>query len=167
MQRDYTNAIAMYRQAIGWQSHHTAAHWWIGRCYAALGDYLQAVSWFEQVAILNGADEAEAKARWESRRRAFREGGARGYWQEEWKRIENRVDREFYRKAVAQIHLGDTNAALTWLTKSYETRELAGGYEPVMESLLFDEYWDGVRSDPRFKDLLEKVGFTKVMPKRP
>jgi hypothetical protein len=31
-----------------------------------------------------------------------------------------------------------------------------------LDYLVFDEHWDGVRDDPRFKDLLEKVGFTKV-----
>jgi tetratricopeptide (TPR) repeat protein len=157
-QRDFTNAIAMYRQAIGWQSHHTVAHYWIGRAYQALGDYGEAISYFEQRAILSGADETATRVSWESRRRAFREAGVRGYWQEEWRLTEKTADREFYRKAVAQIHLGDTDAALAWLSKSYETRELEG-YQPPLEYLLFDEHWDGVRDDPRFKDLLDKIGF--------
>lgn len=62
MQRDYTNAMALYRQAIGWQSHHTTAHHWTGRACLALGDYLQAIAYFEQRDLLRGDDEAETKA---------------------------------------------------------------------------------------------------------
>jgi tetratricopeptide (TPR) repeat protein len=164
VQRDYTNAIALYRQAIGWQSHHTVAHYLIGRAYLAQGDYLQAISYFEQKAILDGRNEAEARTSYDALRRAVREGGARGYWQEEWKRTEKNVDGEFYRKAVAQIHLGDTNAAFAWLNRSYESREhYPGEFQRPLESLVFDEHWDGVRDDPRFQELLDKIGFTKVM----
>ncbi len=33
-----------------------------------------------------------------------------------------------------------------------------------MGELLFYEQWDGLHDDPRFKYLLDEVGFTKVMP---
>lgn len=51
------------------------------------------------------------------------------------------------------------------MNKSFETREL-DGFQSDLEYLIFDEHWDGVRDDPRFKALLDKVGFTKVMPAR-
>ncbi len=31
--------------------------------------------------------------------------------------------------------------------------------------LVFDDAWDPFRHDPRFTELLDKVGFTKVNPK--
>ena len=51
------------------------------------------------------------------------------------------------------------------LNKSYESRERSGYTSPLTD-LLFDEVWDDLHDDPRFKELLDKIGFTKVMPPR-
>jgi hypothetical protein len=67
---------------------------------------------------------------------------------------------------VIQIHLGNTNAALNWLEKSYENRERGYSYETPLNSLSYDPCWDGLHDDPRFKELLDKIGYTKVMPTR-
>ena len=72
--------------------------------------------------------------------------------------------RSYYWKAVIQIHMGNTNAALDWLDKSYEHREFrTDSFEPPLNFVLLDESWDSVHDDPRFKAILEKIGFTKVM----
>ena len=54
---------------------------------------------------------------------------------------------------------------MDWLGKSLEFHERLGR-ETYLTELLFDECWDGLRDDPRFKDLLDKTGFTRVMPSR-
>ncbi|MCI0540588.1 MAG: tetratricopeptide repeat-containing serine/threonine-protein kinase, partial [Verrucomicrobiales bacterium] len=166
LRRDFTNAITMYRQALEWEPQHTAAIYWIGRACQALGDYLAAVSYFEKTEFPSGTDEAGAKTTGDAFRTAFKEGGERGYWQEAWKRAERKGDREFYLKATIQCRLGKTNAAFGWLSRSYESRETSGGwFERPLNYLLFDECWDNMRDDPRFEELIEKIGFTKVMPR--
>ena len=64
---------------------------------------------------------------------------------------------------MIQIHLGNTNAALDWLEKSYATRERGDDFDSLND-LLFDPCWDGLHNNPRFKRLLDEIGFTKVMP---
>ena len=66
--------------------------------------------------------------------------------------------------ATVQIQLGETNAALQSLEECFAKRERVG-MESLLIYLLFDEWWDGLRGDRRFQQLLDKVGFTKVMGK--
>ena len=47
--------------------------------------------------------------------------------------------------------LGDTDSAFQWLEKAYEIRTARVHELPSM-------YFDGLRSDPRYADLLRRVG---------
>jgi len=53
---------------------------------------------------------------------------------------------------VASIYgfMGDRDEAFAWLEKAYETRDGMDG--------LRDPIWDPIRSDPRFEDLVRRVG---------
>ncbi|MEK7676834.1 MAG: tetratricopeptide repeat protein [Verrucomicrobiota bacterium] len=167
IERDYTNAIALYREALALEPNHAPAYQFIAQAQRAMGDYTNAINNIETAEILSRGDASETRQRYDEIRRAFIEGGVRGYWQERWKRTEKNPNKDFYGKGVVQIHLGDTDAALGWLNKSYETREHSReSFETPLTYLLFDECWDGLRDDPRFKELLDKIGFTKVMPPR-
>jgi serine/threonine protein kinase len=163
-ERNFTNAIAQYQIAMQWPSHSIIARreigWAIGWAYEAMDDYTNALNSFEQA---NGPDPAL----WD----ALARGGISGYWQQLWERTKNNTNTDFYFKGVIQIHLGNTNAALDWLQKSFETHEQSGvGIVSQMDvagpmgELLFYEQWDGLHDDPGFKRLLDKIGFTKVMP---
>jgi TolB-like protein/Tfp pilus assembly protein PilF len=59
--------------------------------------------------------------------------------------------------AIAIIYwgLGDREKTFEWLRKAYEERDWG------MSDLNIDPVWDGLRSDPRFKALLKKVGLEK------
>jgi len=163
-ERDYTNAIAWYRKTLEWESHHGIAYGQIGQCYLVQGDYLSAITNFEARELLYTTNGLETRRRYQDLLHAFTEGGARGYWQSRWTETEKKPNADFYRKAVVQIHLGDTNAAMDWLGRSYETHEhWEGEFQTPLEDLLHDDCWDGLRDHPRFKELLDKVGFTKVM----
>ena len=47
---------------------------------------------------------------------------------------------------------GEKDKALEWLEKGVDTRD------PALQYLLSDPVYDFVRSDPRFRELLRKVG---------
>src|SRR5215471_11289690 len=57
-----------------------------------------------------------------------------------------------YHIALVYNALGDTNQALAWLEKGYKH------HDPKM-ALLKEERWNNLRDDPRFKDILRRVGF--------
>jgi tetratricopeptide (TPR) repeat protein len=165
--RDYTNAIDFYQQALQWERHHFVAHNMTGIAQIAMGDYLGAIAHFERGAILDGTDEAEARHDYGELRDAFIERGAPGYWELLWKRKQMKPNEGFYVKAIIQHQLGHNDEAFVWLNKSYESHEQIGaGCETWMNYLLWHHWWDDLHDDPRFKELLDKVGFTKVMSAR-
>ena len=58
-----------------------------------------------------------------------------------------------YRMAQIYIALGDRDRAFEWLEKGYRERSFG---ESVMD-LKASPFWDPVRSDPRFADLLRRM----------
>jgi tetratricopeptide (TPR) repeat protein len=167
VQRKYTNAISRYNETLGWVTNHIQAYWSIGRSLQAMGKYPESLRYLETGDILSGADEATTKTRYESLRRALDLGGIAGYWQEMWSRAESDTNATFYSKAVIKMHLSDTNAALGLLEASYTNRERGTMYITPLNLLLYDDCWDGLHEHPRFKALLDEIGFTKVMRPKP
>ena len=163
--RDYTNAIAWYLTALKWEPHNAPAFMMIAQAFQALGDYTNAIDNNEKDELLWSADQSETTQRYAAIRRELGKGGIAGYWQDQWKRTEEHPNSDFYHKAVVQIHLGNTNAAMNWLEKAYETREHTGtSFQPSLSYLYFHDYWDGLHENPRFRKLLDKIGYTKVIP---
>jgi tetratricopeptide (TPR) repeat protein len=161
--RDYTNAIAWYRQAIAWEPHHFVAWHGVGTSLMALGDYTNALPYLETNEMLNGADPVKTRQSYALLRRRLNEQGIRGYWMQEWKWAESDTNADFFWKAEIQAHLGNTNAALDLLEQSYATHEGSGDYEPPLGTLLYDYDLDALHDQPRFKKLLDELGYTKVM----
>jgi tetratricopeptide (TPR) repeat protein len=160
-QRDFPRAVEIYRQAIGWEPHDLPSYLYMAYAYRAMGDYSNAIETFRHEGNVNFSATMSAGARADRLRQAFNERGARGYWEEE---LALTSTNRFYLRAVSHMHLGNTNAAFRLLEQSYQTHERYGPIQDWMYSLLFDETWDGWRDDPRFRALLDNVGFTKVMP---
>jgi len=79
--------------------------------------------------------------------------GLPGYWRKQLEFAE-RPDA----RAVLYARLGETDRALEWLEKAYQERS------PTMVRLGVDQVWDSLRSDPRFQDLLRRVGLRTDIP---
>ena len=60
--------------------------------------------------------------------------------------------------AATYAGLGNKEEALAWLRKGVAARDID------MICLKVEPYWDGLRSDPRFEDLLRQVGFSPSKP---
>jgi tetratricopeptide (TPR) repeat protein len=161
-ERDFSNAIKWYRQALKVEPHHASAYGDIGSVLLAQGNYTDALENFETCGLLRTHDQAAVRQRYQLLREALKKGGRRAYWQQEWKLTEAQRDRHFYWKGVIQMHLGNKDEALDWLEKSLAARE--SHRQTMVTLLLFDDTWEELHSHPRFKALLQKIGFTKVMP---
>jgi len=57
-----------------------------------------------------------------------------------------------YSFAVIYLGLGEKDQAFAWLEKAYEERSF------LLPYLKVDPIWDPLRSDPRFADLLRRMG---------
>ncbi len=58
-----------------------------------------------------------------------------------------------YLIAVQSAMIGETEEAMTWLERAYEERE------PLLVNAKTEPRLDPLRSDPRFPDLLRRIGF--------
>ena len=58
--------------------------------------------------------------------------------------------------ATVYAGLGEKEEALAWLDKAYEARS------DFIVFIKVDLAWDGLRSDPRFQDLLRRIGLASV-----
>jgi tetratricopeptide (TPR) repeat protein len=165
MERRYTNAIDYCQKALEQEPHHVDAYGLLGPIYQAISDYTNAIESFRKEQLLRGDNASEAFQDFDAQRRALKAGGALGYWHECWKETyERNPNGDFYKKAVIQMHLGNTNTALAWLNKCYEAEARGGWHSSPLSELLVEHYWDGLHDDSQFKTLLERIGFTTVMP---
>jgi FimV-like protein len=57
--------------------------------------------------------------------------------------------------AEAYIDLGDKDKALEWLNKAYEE------HSPNLYTIAISPSWDPLRDDPRFQDLLRRIGLAQ------
>ena len=128
-----------------------------------MGEFEKAIDLFEATENFESGPTPLAAARFDRLRQAFAQNGVRGYWQEEWNQAPTNG---FYQRARILAHLGDdTNGAFKLLNQSYQTHERDGPIASWLISLVFDEVWDPFRHDPRFQELLDKIGFTKMNPR--
>jgi tetratricopeptide (TPR) repeat protein len=162
LERDFTNAIAWYTNALDLDPRHAPAYQFMGRAYMAQGDYTNGMDMREKADILYGGDPIETRERYDELRWAYTQGGTNGYWEKLWQRTEKGPKPNYYWKAEIKIHLGETNEALGLLSKEFEFRT-GDSIEAPLSHLLFDECWDGLHDNPEFKQLLDKIGFTNVM----
>ncbi len=88
---------------------------------------------------------------------ALRTSGAKGYWQkvleftiEDRKKSGNSLNSRDMAKLYAR--LGERDKAFEFLEKDYEERN------SDLLWLKADPVWDNIRSDPRFADLIRRVG---------
>ena len=74
---------------------------------------------------------------------------------DELRRISKPRDPAPFRIAMVHIGLGDTDRAFEWLDKAVEARDWQ------MAMLNVEPAFDGLRSDPRFAALVERVGLPR------
>ena len=132
------------------------AHWWLGVSLREKHKYQQAIQEWKTNAQMDGdKNDAEITAALEA---GFRSGGWPGALR---KGIEVRLAQ---RKAkagyvspfqIAQYYadLGDKDHAFEWLNTAYQERDI------WLTSLPTEPRIDSLRSDPRYAELVRKIGF--------
>jgi predicted Zn-dependent protease len=86
---------------------------------------------------------------------AYAQAGDRARAEELVARLEGMRDRPRVAWAIAKIKLalGETDSALVWLERAVDARDPAFTSEPLTLG-----FWDPVRSDPRFAEIVRRVG---------
>jgi TolB-like protein/DNA-binding winged helix-turn-helix (wHTH) protein len=155
--RRYDEALAQFQAANQLNPNFAVNHERLARCYIYLGKYDEAIREQTKARLLTGEDAKMVVMKEETLRKALSAGGPPLYW---WRLLELSQMKENPPEAfatpygIAQIYaqLGETEKALESLEKAYADREIPLteiGIEPALDPL---------RSEPRFQDLLHRIG---------
>jgi len=149
--RRFDQAIEQYRKTIDMDPNFPIPHWALGRAYTAKGIYREAIAELEKYSALTGGSSralaalGNAHARSGDHREALRV-------LEELNAISKQRYVPSHHFAWVYIGLGDKDQAFAWLEKAYEERS------SYLTWLKVDPVFDPLRSDPRFADLMRRVG---------
>src|SRR5262249_46379428 len=152
-------ALYRYVQVTQSDPSYASAHYWAARASMALTNYFVALPHLQKHEELQSGG-AEVATRYQKFQKAVELGKdpgeqAHAYWGaliEEQKPHETNTAP--YVVARRYAFFGDKEQALSWLEKACAKHN-------EMENLLFDEFWDPYRKDPRFQAVLSKVGLQR------
>ena len=154
--RDYDKAIQQFQKTLELDPNFPLVYAHLPAAYEQKGMYDEAIAGFQKGITLRGGTE------W-----SFSMSGLGHVYGLSGKKAEaravldelQRTSRQQYVPAdsIALIYagLGEKDQALTWLEKAYEEHAFK------MAWLKVEPQWDSLRSDPRFADLVRRVGLSK------
>ncbi len=150
--RRYDEAIEQCRKALEMDPNLGFAHWLLGLAYMYKGSYDPAILALQKSIPLSGdsPDEAAALAH------AYALSGNRTEARKILEDLKKQAKRRYTSPGtMADLYglLGDKDQAFALLEKAYEERD------NMVALLKVDPYFDPLRSDPRFTNLLRRVGF--------
>jgi len=157
MGRKYDIAIEGGQKMLEMDHGNGLARWLLTTAYEWKGDFSKAIDLQEETAVLYGENKEAAAQRFSRIRRAYGSLGPKGYWrinleqqQSQWKKNPG----DPYAHAVLYARVGKKDDAFGWLEKAYQARS-----QELIYSLRTDPAFDALRSDPRYADLVHRIGF--------
>jgi TolB-like protein/Tfp pilus assembly protein PilF len=143
--------IAAVKDALALEPNYETGHLQLARCYLRLKEYPEAIAALKEARARNltgpGISGALGFAYGVT---GNRDDALRIV--EELKSAAEADEDALIRIAQVFVALGDKDGAFEWLEKAYQRRAL------WLRNLKFDLFYDPLRADPRFKDLLRRVG---------
>jgi tetratricopeptide (TPR) repeat protein len=147
----YDEAMQQCRKTLEMDPHFAIAHACLARAYEYKTMYKEAIAEIQEAINLSGGSVIWQATLGHLYARAGRRDDAIKILNE----LRSRSKREFVpSQAFIWIYaaLGDKDQAFHWLEKAYEERS------DVMTVLKEERAFDPLRSDPRFQDLLRRIG---------
>jgi eukaryotic-like serine/threonine-protein kinase len=142
--REYDQSVQQARRTLEIDPRYSEAIKTIGYVYEVTGNYKGAIEqWVKNEQVLGHEQRAEEL------RLVFEKTGYRGYLRKDAK--DKEVEGDYYDAACDHAMLGEKDAAFVALA-----RAVAAGQQ--VDFLKLDPDLDNVRSDPRYPDLLRRIG---------
>jgi TolB-like protein/DNA-binding winged helix-turn-helix (wHTH) protein/Tfp pilus assembly protein PilF len=151
--RQYDAAVEQLQKTITMNPHFWVGHLHLGKVYEQKGMYQAAIEEFTKARDLSEGNSETIASLGHAYALSGRQDEARNVL-EELKRQSQKSYVPPYNIAMIYAGLGEKDQALDWLEKGYEARDVH------MIFLKVDPKWDSFRSDSRFQDLLQRMGFT-------
>ena len=148
--RQYDKAIEQLRKTIEMDQNFYFAHGLLGMAYKMKGDFPDAIAEYQKAKQLNDDPFVLALLG-----HVLAAAGNRGEALKILDQLKQLSDHRFvhaYGFALVYAGLGDKDQAFQWLEKSYDD------HEPRIMRLKVDPLFDNLHSDPRYADLLRRLG---------
>jgi len=150
--RQYDEAIKQSRKTLELEPGMPTAYRWLAKSYEQKGRQDEAVeAWLKTGQFTAHGPEAGAALR-----EAYAASGWKGFWRKaiDLKKARiKQVNVDLYGLAESYAKLGDKDQAFAWLEKAYEQND-----RRLRMWLNCDPFWDDLRSDPRYADLVQRMG---------
>ena len=154
--RDYDSSIAMIQMMLQREPKNGTLHNSLSANYTKKGMKKEAVQELAQSYVLFGESKAAANIE-----HAYGVAGYRGAIRQWAKEVEHvqATHQAFLPGTMATAYaiLGDNDRAFYWLEQAYEHREMVS-IDGGVYFLPSEPAYDPLRSDPRYKDLLRRIG---------
>jgi DNA-binding winged helix-turn-helix (wHTH) protein/TolB-like protein/tetratricopeptide (TPR) repeat protein len=150
--RRYDEALEQCRKALEMDPNLGFAHWLLGLAYMYKGSYEPAILALQKSIPLSGDSPDEPAALVH----AYALSGKRTEARKILEELKQQAKRSYISPGtLADLYflIGDKDQAFALLEKAYEERD------NMVILLKVDPYFDPLRSDPRFADLVRRVGF--------
>lgn len=148
--RDYDRAIEQFQKTLELDQYFPAAHNFLPAAYEQKGMYKEAIDEFKQSIPLTRRGESMAGLG-----HVYAVSGRRGDAGILLGELKQTFGREYLPASnIALIYAGlnEKDQAFDWLNKAYEQRAFQ------LQWINLDPRWDNLRSDPRFQEILRRMG---------
>jgi TolB-like protein/Tfp pilus assembly protein PilF/predicted Ser/Thr protein kinase len=148
--RRYDQAIEQYRRALEMDPNFYRTYLYSGQAHVQKGRYEEAIAEMNKARQLDDNQWVLGELGY-----AYAVAGKRGEAQKALDQLKGLSKRRYidpYYVALIHAGLGEKDQAFAWLDKAYKERSTR------LTSLIVDAELDSLRSDPRFAELVRKVG---------
>jgi serine/threonine protein kinase len=149
-------AVKQLNKAMQLEPRTTQLHLNLASAYEADKQYDKALDEYEQFDLLNDENPETTKAWYQKLRVALHEKGPRGWWQVELDGHRHNPSANPWRMAQLSARLGYTDEVFPLLDQAYQE------HNGWLEFLLVDDCFDALHGDPRFQQLVRKMGFHPI-----
>ncbi len=148
--RKYDSALEHLRNALAINSELWVVHTFLGGVYERLGNFDQAKAEYQRAFELSGGNTETIAFRGH----ILAQMGRRSEAEEAIRVLQELAKQKYvppYNIAMVYAGLDDAGAALDWLERAYDTRDVR------LTFLAVEPKWDAIRSHPRFQALLKRL----------
>jgi serine/threonine protein kinase/Tfp pilus assembly protein PilF len=152
--RQYDHAIEQLRKTLELDPNFILAHLFLGQAYEEKRMYLQAIAEFEKAISLSEGNPVHLAALGH----AYAISGKPAEAEKVLGQLKKLSARRYvpsYEIAVVYAGLSENDEALAWLQKAYQLRDSSW-----LIDVKLDPRFDHLHTDPRFQDLLRRIGLS-------